>query len=108
MSTTELVRSLSIENLVNQREAVRQRLTDAREALAEVNAICERVDSTSRRRSLYAGAGALVCSRGDAHGFTLLGESGIADAMKRFDASAWQHLMHCSGIRSLMDATARE
>lgn len=107
--STDLVRSVSIENLVNQREAVRARLQAAREALAEVDAIAKAINEGGHRgRSLYAGAAALVCSRGGSHSFRLLGADGVAEAMRTFDAEAWRYLMHASGLLTFMDAKARE
>lgn len=37
----------------------------------------------------------------------LLKDGAIADVRKRLDACAWNHLMHESGLRSLMDTKAR-
>jgi hypothetical protein len=108
VSAGELVQSVSITNLVSQREAVRVRLQAAREALAEVDAIVRVINEGGQRgRSLYAGAGHLVCSRGD-HSFRLLGDDGVAEAMRTFDAEAWRYLMHASGLLTFMDAKARE
>lgn len=109
MPGTSIVKSISIENLVNQREAVRARLEAARAALAEVDAIVSVINQGGQRhRSLYAGAAHLVCSRGDSHAFRLLGEDGVAAGMRAFDAEAWRYLMHESGLLTLMDSTARE
>lgn len=107
MTTTELVPSVSIENLVNQRAAVRVRLEAAREALAEVDAIVRSINEGGQRYArMYGGAGHLVCSRGD-HSFRLLGGDGVAEAMRAFDAEAWRYLMHTSGLLTFMDAKAR-
>lgn len=106
--TTDLVLSISIDNLINQRESVRRSLEIARKELANVGQIIGVINQGNRRTVLYNGAADLVCSKGNAHAFTLLRDDAILSAMKAFDASAWQHLMHCSGLRSLMDATARE
>jgi hypothetical protein len=106
--STDLVKSVSIENLVNQREAVRARLQAAREALAEVDAIAKAINEGGHRgRSLYAGAAALVCRRGE-YSLRLLDDDGVAAGMRAFDAEAWRHLMHASGLLTFMDAKARE
>lgn len=108
MQTTELVKSLSIDNLVNQRESVRASLLAAREALKSADAIVRAISEGYSGSRLYGGAASLVCDSGYVHGFRLLDDDGVSVAMKRFDAQAWQQLMHASGLRSLMDATARE
>lgn len=106
--SVELVKSVSIENLVNQREAVRNALEVARAALVDAQSIIHRIVADCPGRSVYGGAAQLVCSRGHAHTLRLLDDDGVADGMKEFDAMAWRYLMHASGLRSLMDARARE
>lgn len=106
--STALVKSISVDNLINQREAVRARLEAARAALLDVDQIVRAVDGDAQRSRLYLGAATLVCSRGDSHAFRLLADDGVADGMRTFDAQAWCHLMHASGLRTLMDAKARE
>ncbi len=104
-----IVPSVSVENLVNQREAVRARLESARASLAEVDTIVHAIESGGQRlKTLYMGAAHLVCTRGDAHAFRLLQDDGVPAGMKAFDAAAWRYLMHESGLLSLMDAKARE
>jgi hypothetical protein len=107
-TSTELVRSVSIANLVNQREAVRVALTKARQALLDVDAVVKAIDGDSGRTRHYMTAASLVTTRGNSYCFRLLEDEGIAAGMRDFDAAAWQYLMHGSGLRSLMDATARE
>jgi hypothetical protein len=115
----ELVRSVSVANLVSMRGAVLERLDEAvrliREA-AEIAAaghlgmprvsistrLCsgERLIANARLRTDWTGA-ALEANAADLAEVHRLARVGV-------DAGAWQHLMHESGLRSLMDAKARE
>lgn len=122
MSTTELVPSVSIANLVNQRAAVLERISQAVELLREASAIAA---------SSHLGMPRITLS--NAYGRSHYSERNLCDARigadrtgSRFemeaspdadvrkmvqhgvDAAAWQYLMHESGLRSLMDAKARE
>lgn len=106
--TTDLILSISIDNLLIQRESVRRSLEISRKELASADLIVGAIEQGSRRSSLWRGVANLVCNRDYAHGFTLLADGAIEAAMKAFDAVAWQRLMRESGLRSLMDATARE
>lgn len=120
MSTTELVPSVSIANMVNQRAAALQRLEQACELIQEAAEIAQ---------AAHLGMPRMLVSREySRHGY----EVNIADARIKTDSSgrpwtierspavdlakqlrlgidcaAWQYLMHESGLRSLMDAGAR-
>lgn len=104
---SELVQSISITNLINQREAIRARLEVARKALAEADDIVNAISEATERHRFYGGAAALVMTRGSVHDLYIMAPDGITKGMRTFDAMAWQHLMQESGLRSLMDATAR-
>lgn len=106
--TTELVKSISVDNLINQREAVRLRMETARDAMNETQAVIAAIMADTQHGRLYAGVGCLVNGQGYSHCLRLTEADGLAKAMKTFDALAWRHLMQASGLRSLMDATARE
>jgi hypothetical protein len=107
--TAALVKSVSIDNLLNQRAAVLDRLAAVRVALLEIDALAAAIEAEAPRRSFYwSASGALVNSRGDAYKLRITSDDGIAAATVEFDRMAWRHLMHASGLRSLMDATARE
>lgn len=106
--STEMVQSLSIDNLINQRESVRLSLENARASLASADQIINAITAQYANSRLYGGVGQLACSRGHSHELRLIRPEGVAEAMQQFDATAWQHLMHASGLRSLMDSTARE
>ena len=119
MQATELVKSLSIGNLVNQRAAVIERLDKAvsliREA-AEIAAVAHLgmprlMISTGFGRGHGSGeravADARVGTRRDGSAWEQEGaDRGDVDRTVRLgvDAAAWQYLMHESGLRSLMDA----
>lgn len=116
---SELVPSVSVENLVNQRAAVIERITQAAELLRDAAVIAE---------AAHLGMPLITISRdsGRSYGATLAdarlgtrtdGTTWEHAAAKRadidkmirlgVDSAAWQYLMHESGLRSLMDANAR-
>lgn len=115
----DLVPSVSVTNLVRQRAAVIERIQQAAELLRDAAAIAEAAhlgmplitissDGNRNGRNL---ANARLGARAD-------GETWEHEAAERaevdrvirvgVDAAAWQYLMHESGLRSLMDATARD
>jgi hypothetical protein len=106
--STDLVRSISITNLLSQRESVRTSLETAREALASADQIICTMDAATPGSALYGGVAGLVLSNNDSFRFRLLHPDGVAQGMKSFDCLAWRHLMRESGILSFMDATARQ
>lgn len=119
--TTELVKSVSIENLVNQRCAVLERIESAVKMLRDASEIASTANLGMPRFTVSTGYGrrgdgievntAFVCP--DRAGATMRSGSAELDAVmkaikKGIDATGWQYLMHESGMRSLMDATARQ
>lgn len=98
---TDLVLSLSIENLVNQRAAVMERLEKAINLLSEAKALAEAAHVGFPKFTLDS----------KHHSRCMLDPDDIADTMssigKDVDGAAWQYLMSESGIRSFMDATTR-
>lgn len=123
MSTTELVPSVSIANMVNQRAAVIQRLEQAAELVREAGRIAREANIGMPRVSVST-----VVSRGHQYE-QIIGEARLkaysrtadpyeeeakcrGDVSSAFrkgvDCVAWQYLMQESGLRSLMDATARK
>lgn len=123
MSTTELVPSVSIANLVNQRAAVLDRISQAVQLLGEAAQIAGGAKlgmprvmmATGYGRGYSAGEIDLCAARlkqTTTNGSTWdLDPGAAADIAKTarlgVDCSAWQYLLHESGMRSLMDATAR-
>lgn len=122
MQSTEVVRSLSIENLVNQRAAVFERIGKAVELIREAAQIAAAGNLGMPRLMVSSGFGrghgsaertiadARVGTRSDGSTWEHEASDGAdVDRIVRLgvDAAAWQYLMHESGLRSLMDAKAR-
>lgn len=106
MSTTELVKSVSIDNLVNQRAAVLEKLSEG------LRLLCEAASLASAAHVGFPAIG-MICngSREVEHRVTgththPMDELLIA-ATKAIDARGWAYLMNESGLRSFMDAAAR-
>ncbi|WP_321943969.1 DUF4942 domain-containing protein [Paraburkholderia tropica] len=98
---TELVKSVSVENLLRQRDAIIERIAQAKKLIDEAEAIgvSAGLESITRHigdRYSHAGSGAPISA------------ADFVDSMsRRVDASAWAYLMRESGLRTFMDATAR-
>lgn len=121
MTTTEIVPSVSIANMVNQRAAMMQRLQQACALIQEAADIAAAAHlgmprilvsrEYSRSSSEMSIAAARIKTDSSGRPWTLE-RSPQADLDKTLrlgiDAAAWQYLMHESGLRSLMDAKARE
>lgn len=122
MGTTELVPSISIANLVNQRAAVVERLTQAIELIRDAHGIALAAHVGLPRfviqhaTSNYRGSGELPITprsyepdtNGPRRGNDERELAGVRELMlKAIDSGGWQYLMSQSGLRSLMDATAR-
>lgn len=121
MSTCELVPSVSIENLVNQRAAVVDKINAAaaliREASSLAGAAHLGMPSINICLGYSRGHGERSIAAGYLHpksnGDTLKREEAdrreVAEMIRvGVDSTAWQYLMHESGMRSLMDAQARD
>lgn len=120
MSTTELVPSVSIDNLVNQRAAVMERMRQAialMQEAADIAAVAHlgmpRVNmGTGFSRSSSEVSLATSQLGTDRAGSRWEHKESPQDAIERMlrlgvDSAAWQYLMHESGMRTLMDAKAR-
>lgn len=121
MTTAELVPSISITNLVNQRAALLQRLGQAFDLITEAAEIAAEAKLGMPDLTIGAGYGyrntgrriapaRLGTDRAGARFESEAADRAELDKMARLgvDGAAWQYLMHESGLRSLMDATARE
>jgi len=102
-----LVKSVSIENLVNQRAAVLERIGKATELLLEAQSIAGQAGVGFPDVCMTAGY-----SRNIEHRLTGRyrddDSKGFMDAARTaVDIGGWSYLMNESGIRSLMDAKAR-
>lgn len=103
-TTTELVPSVSITNLANQRTAVIKRIRTALDLLAEAEQLA---------RIAHLGFPRLVLDNSYAHwgSTTVTGEyAKRAEAeqaiLHTIDAKGWNHLLNESGLRTFMDARA--
>ena len=120
----DLVKSVSIENMVNQRAAVVGKIAQAAELMREAAQLAgaahlgmPRVTISTSTSLGRGGMGERSLSDSYLHAGRA-GETYKHDAAQRedvdklirlgVDAAAWQYLMHESGMRSLMDAKARE
>lgn len=121
MSTTEIVPSVSVANMVNQRAAMMQRLQQACGLIQEAADIAEAAHLgmprilVSREYGRHSGEVSIAAARIKTNSSGQpweLERSPQADLDKTLrlgiDAAAWQYLMHQSGLRSLMDAKARD
>lgn len=100
-----LVKSISIENLLAQRDSIMDRVRKAIDILLEADAIttASGIGSREYRDFPYMLQGNDHYRRTD-----LLDDKATEQIRKRLDACAWQHLMNESGMRTLMDAKARQ
>jgi hypothetical protein len=101
----ELVKSVSITNLLQQREAVLDRVRQAQDLLLEARSIAlaaHLVESDGHRDFLRLLRG------GNSYAVVPLLEGDfMASTQKRVDAAAWSWLMHESGLRTFMDTDTR-
>lgn len=106
--TTDLVKSISIANLLGQRDAILECLRRVHELLVEAQEIGARsgIVNDDALRTLQSMAG----TQGGrySHELPLLEARDIDGARKRIDSAAWDLLMHESGLMSFMDSAARE
>lgn len=101
-----LVKSISIENLLAQRDGILKRVAEAIASLKEAESIGE--TSGISGSVSYRGFDYIIQGPDKYRSTELLSEGALAEITKRLDANAWQHLLHESGIRTLMDAKARK
>lgn len=118
--TDALVKSVSVTNMVNQRAAVMAKIHQAIDLLGEASELAKAAGlgmprvmiSTSYSRHGdrdLCGARLYPGRAGARHELDPAARDDIARIVRLgVDASAWQYLMHESGMRSLMDATARK
>lgn len=101
MKVTDLVPSVSIAALLLRRDAVVERVTRAHELLREGDQLAK----------------ALFGETWSSHGLSLqdyrtrrefTSPQGLEDMIKEVDATAWDHLLRESGLRTFMDAAARK
>lgn len=101
----DLVKSISIDNLLNQRAAVIDRFRQAQALLAEA----EQMLAAAGIMGKYNNFQTLLMGDWRISTIDLLnGEKGLQQIIQRIDAWAWDKLLHDSGLRTFMHAEARE
>jgi hypothetical protein len=96
----DVIKSISIENFVRQRDAVIGLVAEAKELVDRANQICESM-GLSPVSEFFNNKRAPYDVRLDSPG-------AVEEIAKRLDSAAWSRLMNESGIRTLMDAQARD
>ena len=103
----ELVKSVSIENMVNQRAAVVARLNQALDLIAEAEALAAAANVGFPRLVIdnhYATRGRTLTLSGQ---YASRDDDARVAMLRTVDGPAWQYLMKESGLRTFMDAEAR-
>lgn len=97
---SDIVKSVSIENLLNQREGIMSRLSSARLLIQEA---AEMASSSG-----FGGIGCFFETwRNNPRHVNILDTDAIQKAQRHLDAAGWEYLMKESGMRSFMNAEAR-
>lgn len=97
-SVNTLVKSLSIDNLMNQRERVAELIRRAHGLLLEAETLAE---------SAHLGSVEDILNPRRRRCINFLCEDGAANALHDLDGAGWAYLMQESGLRTFMDAKAR-
>lgn len=112
----DLVKSVSIANLVNQRTAVVEKIAAAVALIREASELAAAAHVGMPRIEVSTGYGnrghivadAHVGARRDGSTWEYKAAEDVTKVIRLgVDCAAWQYLMHESGMRTLMDATAR-
>lgn len=96
---SEVVKSVSIENLVNQREAAIAAFRRALAALEEASEICQ---------AGHLGVPDIRLERHSRYSNPVADTEALGSIVKEIDSTGWQYLMSESGLRTFMDRKARE
>lgn len=95
-----VIKSVSIDNLLNQRDAILERVKKAHALFQEINELAD---------SMGFGSFSTFLDRNFAlYQFTEYEGKGIPEIQKRVDAKIWQHLMDESGLKTFMDAKTKD
>jgi Domain of unknown function (DUF4942) len=102
--TTDLVKSLCIENMINQRAVVLERLDQAVKLISEARelAIAAHLGFTVLKFS-----DVVFAYQNNDESLSRRRADELANMRREIDRPAWGYLMNESGLRSLMDAKAR-
>jgi len=96
----KLIKSVSLENLVAQRNNVITLVEEARQTLLKAQAL-------ARTHKLGELAEWIGADRYDSKSVDLFKDNGMTRLSKCLDSKAWNHLMVESGLKSFMDTKAR-
>lgn len=96
---TEIIKSISIDNMLVQHQGALERIAQAAQLLLEADGMLQRAGFSSLDRVFRARRDTAVLS---------LNFEDLAPARQAIAASGWKKLMADSGLYGLMDATARE
>lgn len=96
-TTSSIVKSISVENMVAQRNAVVERIEAVLRLLTEAEELA---------KTAHVGMPRLMLD--GPHGRTSFGMDDAETARRAVDGPAWQYLLSESGLQSFMDSTARE
>ncbi|WAL83708.1 DUF4942 domain-containing protein [Pandoraea sp. XJJ-1] len=106
MDTTDLVKSISIANLANQRTAIVERIHAALDLLGEAQQLAAAAHLRFPRLVLDESYGCR--DRPSVTGDYAKRDEAQAAMVRLIDAHGWNHLLSESGMRTFMDAKARE
>jgi hypothetical protein len=107
-TATAILPSLSLDALLAQRDACSARLTAIHDATAEIERITQALDATVPDHTGAHYRLAKILSGGRYEGPSLTDDRWLPHATASLDAALWDLLLHRSGLRSFMDAKARE
>lgn len=103
----EIVKSVGIDNLINQRAALQDKLAQAVSLLRECNILANAAQLTFPEIRLERGRWLSEQTRLSGN-YAAEPEQVSRDILRVIDCSAWEYLMRESGLRTFMDATARQ
>lgn len=98
--TQALIPSVSIEAVIERRNAMIERIQSAHKALSEMDSLAENMFGENRGYRLT------LTTYQRRHQFTTA--EGLNDLVKEIDGRAWAFLLHESGLQSFLDAEARK
>lgn len=102
-----LVPSISVANLVAQRNAAIERIRGVHGLLGEVEQILQRAEIVDKHGYMSTDSLLATLRRGGNGGVTFLRQEDVEHAIKKIDAAAWDRLMRESGMMTFMDTQAR-
>lgn len=107
---SQLVKSVSVDDLLNKREAIIERLASMQNLWDEINELSQQYFNDNK---VYGCADYFVNGLNGRHGSHKLFDKhngkniGLESATQRVDKAGWKHLLHESGMRTLMNNAMR-